>query len=151
MADQSKDCPFCEDKFVPNRRIGSRQKVCSKLSCQLKRKRINQSEWLTQNPDYFKDRYFNTKSWLEEHPGYLQAYRQRRRSESRHDIQDESTLIKSMSISELHDIQDELRDCFTKHLTRIDVLCRRDIQDELKQLITLCYIAMIYKSKWRFK
>ena len=151
MADQSKVCPFCQDHFIPDPRIGSRQKACSKLSCQLKRNRKSQSEWLTRNPDYFKGRYFNTRSWLDQHPGYLQAYRQRRRSESRHDIQDESTLIKSMSISEMYDIQDELRDCFNKDLTRIDLLCGRDIQDELGQLITLCYIAMIYKSKWRFK
>jgi hypothetical protein len=54
---QYKICDICHGKFEPDYRVGDRQRVCSKLSCQQERKRRAQHAWLTKNPGYFKGRY----------------------------------------------------------------------------------------------
>lgn len=54
---QSKKCEICHDDLNPDYRIGDRQRVCSKLSCQQQRKRRSQKAWLKKNPDYYKGRY----------------------------------------------------------------------------------------------
>jgi len=149
MAEQTKQCQVCNESFEPDRRVGVRQKVCKKLSCQLERKRRNQVSWVHRNPGYFKGRYPNTKFWLKTHPGYLQAYRQRRSNEYRADIQDELTLEKSILVSGLRDIQDELTSSFEKHLPCGSNTDRHDIQVEITRLIPALYLAMIYKSRLR--
>lgn len=149
MAEQKKCCEICDESFTPDPRVGDRQGVCSKLSCQQERKQRSQATWLNRNPDYFKGRYTNTKEWLEAHPGYLQTYRQQRRATVRRDIQDELTLLKSIPSSELSDIQDELTSCYRKHLPNVGTSLDADIQDELRLFISMLYLAMIYKTRLR--
>jgi len=145
MTEQTKCCRVCGASFAPDHRVGDRQTVCSKASCQRVRKRRSQAAWVKQNPDYFKGRYPNTKEWLAAHPGYLQDWRRR----ACVDIQDELTLVKSMTASELHDIQDELTACFEKHWPCADGSARADVQDELRLFIPMIYLAMIYKARLR--
>jgi hypothetical protein len=149
MAEQTRFCEICGVSFVPDPRVGDRQKVCFTTSCQQERKRRSQAAWLSRNQGYFKGRYTNTKVWLEAHPGYLQAYRQRHKANGRADIQDELRFVKSIPASELRDIQDELTACFEKHLGDGDSSVRADIQDELRLFISMLYLAMIYKTRWR--
>lgn len=54
---QYKICEICHGKFDPDHRVGDRQRVCGKLSCQQERKRRAQHAWLKKNPNYFKGRY----------------------------------------------------------------------------------------------
>jgi hypothetical protein len=149
MAEQTNCCEICNESFTPDPRVGDRQHVCSKLSCQQERKRRSQAAWLNRNPGYFKGRYPNTKEWLEAHPGYLRTYRQQRRITVRRDIQDELTCLKSIPSSELSDIQDELTSYFRKHLPNGDTSLDADIQDELRLFISILYLAMIYKTRLR--
>ena len=150
MAELTKCCEICGKSFKTDRRIGKRQRVCSKLSCQQERKKRSHKAWLSRNPDVFKGRYDNyTKDWLEAHPGYLRSWRQKRRAAVRHDIQDELTCLKSIPSSELSDIQDKLTSCFQKYLPYREKSLDADIQNELRIFISTLYLAMIYKTRLR--
>jgi hypothetical protein len=148
MAEQTKCCDICGTCFTPDPRIGDRQRVCFKTTCQQERKKRSQAAWLSRNLGYFKGRYPNTKAWLEAHPGYLENYRRKRKAWVRADIQDELTCLKTISASELRDIQDKLRACLNRHLTcRDGFSLSADIQDELRFFIPIVYLVMIYKTK----
>ena len=60
----TKTCEVCHCQFKPDPRVGDRQRVCRKLSCQKERKRRSQRAWLKKNPDYFKGRYPLLKEYI---------------------------------------------------------------------------------------
>jgi hypothetical protein len=145
---QIKHCMICGLSFLPDRRVGDRQKVCSSLSCRLERRKRSQADWLSRNEGYFKGRYPNTRAWLEKHPDYQHNYRRLRRIIAAADIQDELTRLKSIPLSELNDIQDELKLCLKKHLSCYrDSYLDADVQDELRLFLSMLYAVMIYKTR----
>ena len=149
MAEHKKCCEFCDDWFTPDPRVGSKQRACFKLICQQKRKKSSYDDCVRRNPDYFTGRYPNVKIWLDEHPGYLKENRQRRKNKLCDDIQNELTLLKSMSPSELRDIQNELTTCFVKYLPNGSNTRYFDIQNETIRYISIVYLVMIYKTRLR--
>lgn len=50
---KKKRCRICRKSFRPDPRQGSRQKACSRSSCQQKRRAETQARWRAANPDYF--------------------------------------------------------------------------------------------------
>ena len=58
-----KGCKFCGRYFTPDKRVGERQKACSRTECQRARKQIAQSNWVKKNASYFKGRYEYIKQW----------------------------------------------------------------------------------------
>jgi hypothetical protein len=60
----SKVCIICKDSFIPDPRVGDRQKVCEKTYCKLQRKKLAQQNWLSKNPGYFKGRYSQLKEQI---------------------------------------------------------------------------------------
>ena len=46
-------CRICRRWFVPDRRIGRRQRACSAPTCQIARRARTQASWRRRNPDYF--------------------------------------------------------------------------------------------------
>jgi hypothetical protein len=46
-------CRICRRWFVPDRRVGRRQRACSATACQTARRARTQSSWRRRNPDYF--------------------------------------------------------------------------------------------------
>jgi len=60
----SKVCLICKENFIPDPRVGDRQKVCQKLSCKLQRKKLAQQHWVRKNPGYFKGRYPQLKDQI---------------------------------------------------------------------------------------
>lgn len=125
---QRKYCEICGQPFTPDPRVGNRQRVCKKLSCQQQRKHHAQQKWLAKNPGYFKDRYWYLKEWLTRHPGYLKSYRARKKAQqdkSLIDIQDELTSNKIRMLNPLQfllDIQDEISNYFINWLTDSQLL-----------------------------
>jgi len=65
-----KRCLFCGRFFVPDPRVGERQKACRREGCKRKRKRLAHRLWCEKNPDYFKDHYIH----------YVKPWRERRRT-----------------------------------------------------------------------
>lgn len=72
---RKKRCHICNELFQPDRRLKSRQYVCSNPDCQKKRKALNRIDWLKRHPDYFKGQYPRLRLWLEKHADYLRHYR----------------------------------------------------------------------------
>ncbi len=60
-----KRCQFCGRFFIPNYRVGERQKACSRGECRQARKRLAQETWCAKNPGYFQGRYPYVKEWRE--------------------------------------------------------------------------------------
>ncbi len=58
-------CVFCGRFFIPDYRIGKRQKACFREGCKKARKQKAQREWVQKNPGYFQGRYPYVKEWRE--------------------------------------------------------------------------------------
>ena len=74
----SKHCEFCGRFFVPDHRVGNRQRACSRPDCKAARKQASQKKWVSREPGYFLGRYPYVKEW-----------RQKRRDKKLEVIQDE--------------------------------------------------------------
>lgn len=46
-------CCICRRWFVPDRRVGRRQRACAAADCQVARRARTQASWRRRNPDYF--------------------------------------------------------------------------------------------------
>ena len=46
-------CRICRRWFVPDRRVGCRQRACAAPACQIARRAQTQASWRRRNPDYF--------------------------------------------------------------------------------------------------
>jgi hypothetical protein len=46
-------CCICRRWFVPDHRVGRRQRACSAAACQIARRARTQASWRRRNPDYF--------------------------------------------------------------------------------------------------
>lgn len=58
-----KKCLYCGRYFVPDRRVGERQKACHREACKRDRKKESQKNWHKKNPEYFKGDYWRVKEW----------------------------------------------------------------------------------------
>ena len=76
-----KRCAICGQFFVPDVRVEQRQKNCSRMTCQSKRKRKQEKTWREANAKYFADRYEYTKAWRKDHPDHQKQWREAKRRE----------------------------------------------------------------------
>ena len=58
-------CAYCGQYFMPDVRVGIRQKACSRPACKEARKTDAQRTWCGKNPGYFRGRYPYVKAWRE--------------------------------------------------------------------------------------
>ena len=62
----SKHCEFCGKFFIPDPRVGNRQRACFRTGCKKVRKQSAQVAWLArEGPGYFAGRYPYVKEWRE--------------------------------------------------------------------------------------
>jgi len=75
-------CHYCGRLFVPDPRVGNRQKACSN-ACQRLRKRENNRVFREKNPEYgcAPERYAYLKEWRRKHPDYQRRWREARKGE----------------------------------------------------------------------
>jgi len=52
---RKRPCRVCGKWFMPNARVGSRQRVCSSAACQRERHRRDCAAWRERNPDYARE------------------------------------------------------------------------------------------------
>jgi len=76
-----KRCVYCGKMFVPDRRVGVRQKTCS-AACRKDRKSESNKRFRRENPDYWLGRYEVVKAWRKERPDYQREWRRRRKERS---------------------------------------------------------------------
>ena len=72
---KGKRCRYCKSLFIPDPRVGERQKTSGDPLCQKAHKAENNARWRKRNPGYFCNDYPMVKQWLDHHPGYLKQYR----------------------------------------------------------------------------
>ena len=107
-----KVCRYCGNFFVPDPRVGNRQKACS-IECQRLRKKENNRVFTEKNPGYWSERYEEVKQWRQRHPDYQRRWRQaKRKGRSSSEIQAER-LRKAIEFTErvhlfLREIQAEI-------------------------------------------
>jgi len=130
---QYKLCEICHSKFEPDRRVGDRQRACSKLSCQQEQKHRSQQAWLKKNPDYFIGRYPELKEKILDRQKKLKTEKEMDLSVSAEPsatIQEELTTHNNNVLTilmEIVTIQDEITPKFTM------------VNRQLKQLKTMLY------------
>ena len=73
-------CHYCGRGFIPDSRVGNRQKACS-VACQRLRKRENNRVFREKNPEYGRppERYAYLKEWRRKHPDYQRRWREGRK------------------------------------------------------------------------
>lgn len=107
-----KRCHYCGRPFIPDPRVGDRQKACS-IACQRLRKRENNRVFTEKNPGYWSSRYEDVKQWRQKHLDYQRRWRQgRKQGRSPGEIQAER-LRKAIEFTErvylfLREIQAEI-------------------------------------------
>lgn len=79
MAGQ-KRCACCGRMFVPDRRVGTRQKACS-AACRKVQKNKSNKRFRRKNPNYWLGRYDVVRAWRREHPDYQREWRRKRRQQ----------------------------------------------------------------------
>ena len=123
-----KVCIICKEDFIPDPRVGDRQKVCKKTFCKLQRKKLAQQHWVRKNPGYFKGRYPQLKEQI--------LANKKRKAQPR----------PPACVS----IQDKLMSNQNKLLTALEYLM--SIQDEITRIITkgkCCLqdtLTLVYKT-----
>jgi len=66
-----KRCVVCGRFFIPDLRVGERQKACPRELCKKVRKHLSQRAWCEKNPGYFRGRYPYVKQWREKRKASL--------------------------------------------------------------------------------
>lgn len=77
-------CVHCGEPFVPNPRVGSRQRYCPKPTCAKISHHVAQLKWAAKrsNRDHFKgkENVDRVRTWREAHPHYWRHRRARQRA-----------------------------------------------------------------------
>lgn len=62
MRRRRRHCTVCGELFRADRRVGPRQRACSRPECQQERRKKTQGKWRERNPDYFVDRRLRVRA-----------------------------------------------------------------------------------------
>ena len=68
---RKKPCTICRRWFVPDPRVGKRQRACRKPKCQASRRKKTQASWRANNPDYFIGRRIQKRGAEKRRPAPL--------------------------------------------------------------------------------
>jgi hypothetical protein len=124
-----KKCPYCRTFFVPDPRVGQRQKTCGNPSCKKARKAKNNARWRKENPDCCRNDYPRIKQWLDHHPGYLQRYRESHPEYVQKNRQAQRLRDRRKKL--LLDIQTQIKDQLPELIEQLWNLPPLDIQDPI--------------------
>lgn len=71
-------CHYCGKLFIPDPRVGNRQRACS-IQCQKLRKEENNRAFSRNNPGYWRGRYEYVKEWRQRNPDYQRQWREKKK------------------------------------------------------------------------
>lgn len=72
-----KRCRICGVLFLPDPRVGTRQKVCGRKKCQKYRKRMKLRSWRARHPEHVAVHSGKQKAWAKAYPHYWRHRRGR--------------------------------------------------------------------------
>lgn len=90
-------CSWCRLSFVPNPRLGKRQKSCGKPECRKKQKHHSHSRWKSHNRQIYQS---GLKDWRVAHPDYWKNYRSSHPHYTANNRQ-QSKIRKALSLSKI--------------------------------------------------
>lgn len=138
--ENKKKCAHCGCRFVPDPRVGRRQKRCFKEECRLALNRKKQRKWIKLHPDFLAARKAKVRAWAKAYPNYWCQYRRKRPYYKKEDNIRRATSLKKqrrsakltsirvLAVDRLHQIQGlDSPDCSAK-LTEIDPRVNRIIE-----------------------
>lgn len=83
-------CKICKKEFIPDK-YHPNQQCCLSLECQRQRQILNEKEWRSRNPNYFKclgqesawreNRHRYNKLWRLTHKNYLHDYQEKHKQQ----------------------------------------------------------------------
>lgn len=124
-----KRCHYCKRLFIPDPRVGERQKTCGDPLCQKAHKAENNTRWRKNNPDYCRNDYPRLKEWLDQHPGYLKQYRDAHPEYAKKNR--EAQRLRDRRKKLRLDIQAEIKSQASEITNQLWKLPHLDIQDEI--------------------
>ena len=68
-------CPYCKRLFVPDPRVGDRQRTCGREQCRKQHKRQYNKGWRKKHPEYFRESYAQQKQLYGTRADYKRQYR----------------------------------------------------------------------------
>ena len=68
-------CPYCKRLFVPDPRVGDRQRTCGREPCRKQHKRQYDERWRRKHPEYFRGSYAQQKQLYGTRADYKRQYR----------------------------------------------------------------------------
>ena len=68
-------CPYCKRLFVPDPRVGDRQRTCGRAQCRKQHKRQYDEDWRKKHPEYFRGSYAQQKQIYGTRADYKRQYR----------------------------------------------------------------------------
>ena len=95
-----KKCRYCGKVFIPNPRVGQRQKACS-VQCQKLRKKGNNKAFSKNNPGYWQGRYEYVREWRQNNPDYQRLWRQKKKEAIANNQQEIQAEILSKAIDSI--------------------------------------------------
>lgn len=124
---------YCGKLFIPDPRIGNRQKACS-LACQKLRKKENNRTFSKNNPGYWCGRYEYVKGWREGNPDYQRRWRKKKKAEG--------VLLSSGEIQA--EIFGKAIDCIEKKLLLLRKIQAEIILETVHRQAMKAYVAFQY-------
>ena len=76
MTKRKRRCRSCNELFRPDPRLKDKQHYCFDPSCQRKRQRLNEKEWLLRNPECLACKLQKVREWFRVRPHYSAQRRQ---------------------------------------------------------------------------
>lgn len=126
---RKKRCPYCHTSFIPDPRVGPRQKTCGSPSCQKALKQKNNARWREENPDCCHHDYPRVKTWFDRHPDYLRHYRETHPAYVQNNRQAQRLRDRRKKLR--LDIQAKIKTKPPEIIDQLWDLSRLDIQDEI--------------------
>ena len=68
-------CPYCKRLYLPNPRVGDRQRTCGREECRKQHKCQYDADWRKKHPEYFRGSYPQQKQLYGTRSAYKQQYR----------------------------------------------------------------------------
>lgn len=132
MSTAKKNCIYCGRLFLPDPRVGKRQKRCFRDECRRAQNCKKSRKWIKRHPDYQDGRKAKLRDWADAYPNYWRNYRKthpdytakdnRRRALAlrRQRCSAKLTSIRSIAVEKLRQIQNEEPQNCSAKLTQTD-------------------------------
>ena len=125
-----KECRYCGRWFVPDARVGHRQKRCFQEECRRAENRRKARKYIACNPDILKSLRAKMRVWAKAYPHYWRQYRE---SHPEYVARDNARRAASLRRSRCSAKRTSMREVAVEKLQRIKDFARADCSAKLTE------------------